>query len=192
MNLRDSKVDTLSTKNPDMKGRRVVNASNAQDLQDYVTLSDLTTRINEIDFTVPPSSNNVDVLIQKMRPMLEELFIGGTARGRVLQNVADTLSVSLNLNFDGTNWILDDATIVGWLLVIDSNGFAFSYWPVAGALTPLATLDSTGFNLLLGGYQYGILAGFSGAVTLAKLTALGTVGFLTVTHGLVTAYVPPT
>jgi len=53
MSLRDNKVDFLSTRQQDMKGRRTVNASDAVDLQDYVTLAQLNAVEAEIQAPAP-------------------------------------------------------------------------------------------------------------------------------------------
>ena len=47
--LRSQKVDMLSTKNNDLKQRRVVNAAPAVDKNDYVILDQLNQAVNEVE-----------------------------------------------------------------------------------------------------------------------------------------------
>jgi len=57
--IRGSKVDQLSTKNNDMKQRRVINAADAQDTQDYITLNDLQTRLEPSAYTDTTNAKNI-------------------------------------------------------------------------------------------------------------------------------------
>ena len=55
----DVVLDTLATRNSNMKQRRVVNAANARDLQDYVTLNDLQTRLAPSAYTDTTNASNI-------------------------------------------------------------------------------------------------------------------------------------
>ena len=57
--LRDAKVDTLSTRNQDMKGRRVVGAAASVDKTDYVIQDELTKAIASI-YQVDPTPALID------------------------------------------------------------------------------------------------------------------------------------
>jgi hypothetical protein len=57
--LRRSKVDLLSTKNIDMKQRRVINAADAKDNQDYITLNDMETRLAPSAYTDTTNASNI-------------------------------------------------------------------------------------------------------------------------------------
>lgn len=57
--IRSNKVDMLSTKDNNMKQRRVINAANAQDQQDYITLNDLNTRLQPSAYTDTTDASNI-------------------------------------------------------------------------------------------------------------------------------------
>jgi hypothetical protein len=60
--IRDHKVDMLSTKNTDMKQRRVVNAANAVDNGDYVTLVQLNSVESELQSDVTTINQSLNSL----------------------------------------------------------------------------------------------------------------------------------
>lgn len=60
----DQILSKLVTKNHDMRGRRVINAGDAQDLQDYVTLNDLNKAIAGVTTTSTPQNGSNKITIK--------------------------------------------------------------------------------------------------------------------------------
>jgi hypothetical protein len=60
INLRSNKVDALTTQSQNFHGRRITNAANAVNPQDYVTLSQLNAAIAGIQQNVDKSTTNIN------------------------------------------------------------------------------------------------------------------------------------
>jgi hypothetical protein len=60
INLRSNKVDSLSTQSQNFHGRRITNASDAIDPQDYVTLAQLNAATANIQQNVDNSKTNIN------------------------------------------------------------------------------------------------------------------------------------
>lgn len=132
----------------------------------------------------------------------------GTSKGRVttLPGVADWFGVTLNANFNGTGWDLDDTAKVGWFFKMDSRAIAteFAVYRIPSGANPhtdeaaLMKLTSAGnFSVPAGTITEGVsrvysaanpppypvtsVAGRTGAVTLTAAD-LGAGTYPAVTH----------
>ena len=85
--------------------------------------------------------------IAKVRPDLQLLYTGGTARMRLSQESTAAGTFSNNLSFDGTNWNLDDVTQNGSAVHL-TLGHIYFFSATAGAnprtLTQVALISSSG------------------------------------------------
>lgn len=72
-------VNKLATKNLDMRQRRIIDAADAVDTQDYVTLNDLNTKLAPSAYTDTTQANNVikGILPNGVMPTPTPLLLGG-------------------------------------------------------------------------------------------------------------------
>lgn len=131
----EARLARLETKDFDLRGRRTRNASDAQFPQDYTTLSQVQTIVDSVP--APPAETNVwtsDKFLLKPSPLLRiKDSTTGTTYSRIF-SFGDNLLLSNNLYFDGAAWIVDDATLNGFAVLIDSNAIQFLCFPVGGSI----------------------------------------------------------
>src|SRR5262245_10139799 len=76
----------------------------------------------------------------------------GPTKGRLITPVSDTVNVSINARYNGSGWLLDDATRDGWFLKLDARSSVnkFAVWKVPAGSgehhdeVELLSLDATG------------------------------------------------
>src|ERR1017187_3390785 len=99
MNLRDAKLDSLSTNNIDMRGRRSINASASVDLTDYVIQSELNDAIaTALSSLSSGSQTSTDVVTPLSIPLKSPLDFGGVGDGST-DDTAAVAAASLYLDY---------------------------------------------------------------------------------------------
>ncbi len=132
----EARLARLETRPLDLKGRKAINASDATAAQDYTTLSQVKSLI--------PSLSSVSQVTKSPSYTFRNPAGTGTTNGYVF-TTSNNLVLSFNLFYNTAKaaWVLDDATVVGYAILIDPNGFAIYEFPVGGALTLAFTVTST-------------------------------------------------
>ena len=109
---------------------------------------------------------------------------------------AITLTPTLGATVNGSGSLALGSGVGCQVFFANGNWTVFSgatFIPVTPAtIAVVAGKYLTGYSSTTGLFSVNATAGVSGTVTLAALTALGTQGSLTITNGLVTAFVQPT
>jgi hypothetical protein len=149
--IKEEKVDIVTTKNNDMKGRRVINAAPSVNTHDYVIQQELVNGLKALNDSLPGAKNNQDILIKKLMPTVKLLTNSSTTGARFFSSSDDTSIISINLYFNGLAWAPDDVAKDGYMVALSiATGVDIWKFPAGGALTHLFAFDAAGLKILGG------------------------------------------